>query len=145
MAEASSLVLPPTRILQVDLNDRINVILGSLPFKVHLTASNVQKLGEPSKRLPLINHFDLSPTGIPGPKSVESSSSIASEVSSYARAFARRHNSSRPGYIMLYHLHRSDDKAPIKFYILWWEEMGRERWYVLVVDGQIWPSISKCM
>ena len=31
------------------------------------------------------------------------------------------------------------------FTFVWWEKMERERWYVLVVDGQIWRSISKCM
>ena len=117
MAEASSLVLPTTPILQVDLDDRINDILGSLLSNVHLTASNLQKRSEPTKRLPPINRFDLPPTGIPGPKSVESSSSIASEVPSYARASDKRYNSSRPGDIMLYHLHRTDGKAPIKLYI----------------------------
>ena len=99
----------------VDLNDRINEILGSLPSKVHLTASNLQNLSESTKRLPRIKPFDLSPNGILGLKSVESSSSSACEVPSYARVSARRNNSSSPGHIKLYHLHRTDGQAPIKF------------------------------
>ena len=55
VAESSSLVRPTIPILQVDLHDRINEVLGSLPPKVHLTASNLPKPSELTKRLPPIN------------------------------------------------------------------------------------------
>jgi len=141
VAEGSSLVLPTTPILQPDLDDKINEILGSLPSKVRLTASNLQKLSESTKRLPPIKPFDLSsPTGIPGPKSVESSPSIASEVPSYARASARRHNSSSPGDIKLYHLHRTDGQAPIKLYIRLVGENGER---VMVRVGGGWADLAE--
>ena len=139
VAEGSSIVLPTTPILQVDLDDRINYILGSLPSNVHLTASNLQKLGEPTKRLPPIRPFDLFPTRIPRPKSVESSSPIASEVPSYARASDRRHYSSRPGDIMLYHLHRADGQAPIKRYI---RLVGKNRERAMVRVGCGWADLG---
>ena len=113
---------------------------GSLPSKVHLTASNVQKGSQPTKRLPPIKRYDLYPTRIPGPKSVGSSSSIASEVSSYARESDKRHNSSRPGDIMLYHLYRTDGKAPIKLYIRLVGKNG-ERAMVRVCGG--WADLDE--
>ncbi|PWW72519.1 hypothetical protein C7212DRAFT_227565 [Tuber magnatum] len=141
VAEGSSLVVPTTPILQVDLDDKINEILGSLPSRVRLTASNLQKLSESTKRQPPIKPFDLSsPTGIPGPKSVGSSPSIASEVPSYARASARRHNSSSPGDIKLYHLHRTDGQAPIKLYIRLVGENGER---VMVRVGGGWADLAE--
>ncbi|CUS08746.1 unnamed protein product [Tuber aestivum] len=141
VAQGSSLVLPTTPILQVDLDDKINEILGSLPSKVRLTASNLQKLSESTKRQPPIKPFDLSsPTGIPGPGSVGSSPSIASEVPSYARASARRHNSSSPGDIKLYHLHRTDGQAPIKLYIRLVGENGER---VMVRVGGGWADLAE--
>ncbi|RPB00191.1 hypothetical protein L873DRAFT_1681493 [Choiromyces venosus 120613-1] len=141
VAEGSALVLPGTPILQVDLDDKINEILGSLPSKVRLTASNLQKLSESTKRQPPIKPFDLSsPTGIPAPKSVGSSPSIVSEVPSYARASARRHNSSSPGDIKVYHLHRTDGQAPIKLYIRLVGENGER---VMVRVGGGWADLAE--
>ena len=133
VAEGCSLALP-TPIIQVDLDDRINDILGSLPSKVHLSASNLQKLSESTKWRPPMTPFDLSPTGIQGPKSVESSSSIASKVPSCARGSARKHNSSSPGDIKLYHLQRTDGQAPIKLHLFggkqWGESHGTCWWWM---------------
>ncbi|PUU76220.1 hypothetical protein B9Z19DRAFT_1066806 [Tuber borchii] len=140
VAEGSSLVLPTTPMLQVDLDDRINEILGSLSSKVHLTASNLQTLSESTKPLPLINPLDLSPTGIQGPLSVESSSSIASEVPSYVRASARKHSLSSPGDIKLYHLHLTDGQAPIKLYIRLVGENGER---VMVRVGGGWADLAE--
>ncbi|KAG0640232.1 hypothetical protein HOY80DRAFT_920497 [Tuber brumale] len=140
-AEGSALVLPTTPIVPVDLDDKINEILGSLPSKVRLTASNLQKLSESTNRQPLIKPFDLSsPTGIPGPKSVGSSPSVVSEVPSYARPSARRHNSSSPGDIKLYHLHRTDGQAPIKLYIRLVGENGER---VMVRVGGGWADLAE--
>ena len=139
VAEAFSLVLPTSPILQVDLDDRITEILGSLPSKAHLSASNLQKPSESTKWQPPIKPFSLSPTGIPGQKSVESSSSIASKVPSCARAYARKHNSSSPGDIEPYHLHRTDGQ----------QSFGRKKW--AESDSTCWWWIgrfggaSKCM
>ncbi|KAG0123955.1 hypothetical protein HOY82DRAFT_210280 [Tuber indicum] len=140
-AEGSTLILPTTPILPADLDDKINEILGSLPSKVRLTASNLQKLSESTNRQPPIKPYDLSsPTGIPGPKSVGSSPSVASEVPSYARPSARRHNSSSPGDIKLYHLHRTDGQTPIKLYIRLVGENGER---VMVRVGGGWADLAE--
>lgn len=139
--EGSSLVLPATPVLQADLDDKINTILGSLPAKVRLTASNLQKLSETTnKRPPLLKPFDLPPTGIPGPKSTGSSPSVISEVPSYARASIRRHNPNGSGDIKLYHLHRSDGLAPIKLFIRLVGESGER---VMVRVGGGWADLAE--
>ena len=123
----------------MDLDDRITEILGSLPSKVLLSALNLQNLSESTKRPPPIKPFDLSPTGIPGPRSVGSSSSSASKASSCARASATEDDSSRPSGIKLYHLHRTDGQ----------HSFGRKKWGK--TDGTCWWWIgrfggaSKCM
>jgi len=120
--EGSSLIppetptIPPPADLDREMDQRINSILNSLPQKIKLTATNLQKLNEQSKKLTPIRPWDVSGSHIPAPKSVASERSVGSSTPGYAKN-TRRHLSSVQGDIKCYHLHRNDEHPPMKLYV----------------------------
>ncbi|KAL7270029.1 hypothetical protein RUND412_007274 [Rhizina undulata] len=120
------------------LDQKINSILGTLPTKIRLTASNLRKLTETTNRKN--RHSELSPTSIPGPRSVDFSPSPQTPLPSYARPSTRQHRPSVPGDIKLYHLHRSDGQPPIKLYV---RLVGADGERVMVRVGGGWADLGE--
>ncbi|KAF8248831.1 hypothetical protein K440DRAFT_239482 [Wilcoxina mikolae CBS 423.85] len=113
--EAEEAPSTPQRNPDEELDQRINDLLMSLPQKVKLTASNLQKLNELSnKKTRAIRPWNTSQSGIPAPKSVVSDRSSGTQ--GHARTSSRRHNSIQ-GDIKCYHLHRNDEQPPMKLYV----------------------------
>lgn len=127
---------PKLEFPQASLDDKVNEILTALASPIRLTASNLQKLTETtSKRQPPLGGT----TGIPAPKSIGSTPSVASGATSFSRG-GRQHVPNAPGDIKLYHLHRSDGQAPIKLYIRLVGERGER---VMVRVGGGWADLAE--
>ncbi|KAI5803040.1 hypothetical protein EDC01DRAFT_491514 [Geopyxis carbonaria] len=129
--EGSSLKLKEAPVLStakpdpdIDLDQRVQDILLSLPTPVKLTSSNLAKLNDQSgkKNAPVYKPWENSMTSIPmssipAPRSVVSDTRSAGSQPSFARSTTRRHQPSVQGDIKCYHLHRSDEQAPMKLYV----------------------------
>ena len=106
--------VPPPRSLDEELDQRINELLLSLPHKVRLTASNLHKLNEQSKKARPLKPWTMSQSSnIPAPKSVASERSAGTTSTpgpgpGHVRTASRRHQSIQ-GDIKCYHLHRADE------------------------------------
>lgn len=108
--------LEPPREPAIGMDQRINDLLMSLPHKVKLTASNLQKLNEQSgKKITQAKPWDISRSSIPAP-SVTSERSGGSGTA-FAKISSRRHQYSTQGDIKCYHLHRNDEQPPMKLYV----------------------------
>lgn len=103
---------PPPRSLDEELDQRINALLRSLPHKVRLTASNLQKLNELSRKARPPKPWSMSQSSnIPAPKSIASERSAGTTPPpgpGHVRTASRRHQSIQ-GDIKCYHLHRADE------------------------------------
>jgi len=102
---------PPPRDLDIEMDERINELLMSLPRKVKLTVSNLQKLNDLSKK-PSTRPWQ---SNIPAPKSAVTASS--GNQPGHSKINSRRHNTSVQGDIKCYHLHRNDDQPPMKLFV----------------------------
>jgi len=103
---------PPPRDPDVEMDERINKLLMSLPRKVKLTVSNLQKLNDMAKKPPARPWQ----SNIPAPESAITSVSSGSQPG-HARTNSRRHNTSVQGDIKCYHLHRNDGQPPMKLLV----------------------------
>jgi hypothetical protein len=106
----------PPRV-EMDLDMRISELLNSLPQKVKLTASNLQKLNEQSniKRPSRFGWGGAAGSSNPGPKSVSSEQSSGKRKSS--QGSGRFQGGGNREDIKCYHLHRNDDQPPMKLYV----------------------------
>ncbi|RPB16184.1 hypothetical protein P167DRAFT_542440 [Morchella conica CCBAS932] len=130
---------PKLEFPQPSLDDKVNDILTSLKSPIRLTASNLQKLTETSKRSGPLRPFELPPSSIPAPKSV-AGSSVVSDATGFAPRGGRRHVSNASAGIELYHLHRDNGQAPIKLYIRLVGERGER---VMVRVGGGWADLAE--
>ncbi|KAI5849619.1 hypothetical protein DFP73DRAFT_541297 [Morchella snyderi] len=130
---------PKLEFPQPSLDDKVNDILTSLKSPIRLTASNLQKLTETSKRSGPLRPFELPPSSIPAPKSV-AGSSVVSDATGFAPRGGRRHVSNTSAGIELYHLHRDNGQAPIKLYIRLVGERGER---VMVRVGGGWADLAE--
>lgn len=122
-----------------ELDQRVNSILNTLPSKVKLTASNLKKLTESTRKAIPMKPWDVPNSHIPAPRSVASSASTNSQMPG-GRAAARRHRSSMQGEIKLYHLHRTNGQQPIKLYI---RLVGANGERVMVRVGGGWADLAE--
>ncbi|TGZ80991.1 hypothetical protein EX30DRAFT_395829, partial [Ascodesmis nigricans] len=114
---ASSISTPPKRQeapvtprKPINLDDRVNDLLMSLPRKVKLTASNLQKLDDQS------GPVTSSGSRIPKTPSDNGSVGSAAPTISIHPTTGRSRNSGQ-GDIKCYHLHRNDDQPPMKLFV----------------------------